>query len=113
MAYSGFWSKRMALYFRLLRFVKPYWGKLVLATIFMSLVAAANGATAFLVKPVLDQIFFEKNAAMLAIIPFGIIFLYLAKGVFDYLQAYLMGFVGQRVITDIRSLVFTSLQQQP
>lgn len=103
----------MALYFRLLRFVKPYWGKLVLATIFMSLVAASNGAAAFLVKPVLDQIFFEKNAAMLAIIPFGVILLYLAKGLFDYLQAYLMGFVGQRVITDIRSLVFRRLQQQP
>jgi ATP-binding cassette, subfamily B, bacterial MsbA len=103
----------MALYLRLLQFVKPYWGKLVFATIFMSLVAASNGAAAFLVKPVLDQIFFEKNAAMLAIIPFGIIFLYLAKGVFDYLQAYLMGFVGQRVITDIRALVFSRLQQQP
>ncbi|MEO0250262.1 MAG: lipid A export permease/ATP-binding protein MsbA [candidate division WOR-3 bacterium] len=103
----------MALYLRLLRFVKPYWVKLLLATIFMSLVAASNGAAAFLVKHVLDQIFFEKNAAMLAVIPFGIIFLYLAKGVCDYLQAYLMGFVGQRVITDIRSLVFSRLQQQP
>ncbi|MBP1729590.1 MAG: phospholipid-lipopolysaccharide transporter [Deltaproteobacteria bacterium] len=103
----------MALYFRLLQFVKPYMVKLVFATVFMSLVAASNGAAAFLVKPVLDQIFFEKNAAMLAIIPFGVIFLYLAKGLFDYLQAYLMGFVGQRVITDIRSLVFNRLQQQP
>jgi len=109
----GFLSKPMALYFRLLQFVKPYMVKLVFATVFMSLVAASNGAAAFLVKPVLDQIFFEKNAAMLAIIPFGVIFLYLAKGLFDYLQAYLMGFVGQRVITDIRSLVFNRLQQQP
>ena len=103
----------MALYFRLLRFVKPYWGKLLLASIFMSLSASANGATAFLVKPVLDKIFFEKNGTMLVIIPFGIILLYLCKGVFDYLQAYLMGFVGQRVITDIRNLLFMHLQQQP
>jgi subfamily B ATP-binding cassette protein MsbA len=103
----------MALYFRLLRFVKPYWGKLLLAAIFMSLSASANGATAFLVKPVLDKIFFEKNGTMLVIIPFGIIVLYLFKGIFDYLQAYLMGFVGQKVITDIRNLVFMHLQQQP
>ena len=73
----------MALYFRLLRFVRPYWGKLVLAAIFMSGSAATNGATAFLVKPVLDKIFFEKNGTMLVIIPFGIILLYLFKGVFD------------------------------
>jgi subfamily B ATP-binding cassette protein MsbA len=103
----------MALYFRLLRFVRPYWGKLVLAAIFMSGSAATNGATAFLVKPVLDKIFFEKNGTMLVIIPFGIILLYLFKGVFDYLQAYLMGFVGQKVITDIRNLLFMHLQRQP
>ncbi len=103
----------MALYLRLLRFVKPYSGKLALAAIFMSLSASSNGATAFLVKPVLDKIFFEKNGSMLVIIPFGIILLYLLKGVFDYLQAYLMGFVGQKVITDIRNLLFMHLQRQP
>jgi subfamily B ATP-binding cassette protein MsbA len=103
----------MALYLRLLQFLKPYRGKLVLASIFMSLVAASNGATAFAVKPVLDQIFIEKNSSMLVMIPFGIILLYFLKGVFDYFQAYLMGFVGQKVITDIRNLVFSRLQRQP
>jgi subfamily B ATP-binding cassette protein MsbA len=103
----------MALYLRLLQFLKPYRGKLVLASIFMSLVAASNGATAFAVKPVLDQIFIEKNSSMLVMIPFGVILLYFLKGVFDYFQAYLMGFVGQKVITDIRNLVFSRLQRQP
>ncbi len=103
----------MALYFRLLRFVKPYWGKLLLAAIFMSGSAATNGATAFLVKPVLDKIFFEKNGTMLVIIPIGIILLYFTKGIFDYFQAYLMGFVGQKVITDIRNVLFMHLQRQP
>ena len=103
----------MALYGRLLEFLKPYWLKLVLAMVFMSLVAAMNGLTAFVVKPVLDNIFFEKNAQMLYLIPVGVILLYLVKGIFEYLQAYLMGYVGQRVITDIRNLVFSSLQRQP
>lgn len=103
----------MALYRRLLEFLKPYWLKLVLAMVFMSLVAATNGLTAFIVKPVLDKIFFEKNAEMLYLIPVGVILLYLVKGAFEYLQAYLMGYVGQRVITDIRNLVFRSLQRQP
>jgi subfamily B ATP-binding cassette protein MsbA len=103
----------MALYLRLLQFVKPYWPKLVLAMIFMSLVAASNGLTAFIVKPVLDKIFFEKNAALLYIIPFGVVLIYFCKGLFEYLQAYLMGYVGQKVITDIRNLVFNCLQRQP
>jgi ATP-binding cassette, subfamily B, bacterial MsbA len=103
----------MVLYLRLLKFLKPYWTKLLFAMIFMSLVAATNGLTAFIVKPVLDKIFFEKNASMLYLIPFGVILLYLFKGVFEYLQAYLMGYVGQKVITDIRNLIFVCLQKQP
>lgn len=103
----------MALYLRLLQFVKPYWFKLALAMLFMSLVAGTNGLSAFIVKPVLDKIFFEKNADMLVIIPFGVVLIYFSKGLFEYLQAYLMGYVGQKVVNDIRNLVFRSLQRQP
>ncbi|MGD0229387.1 MAG: lipid A export permease/ATP-binding protein MsbA [Syntrophorhabdales bacterium] len=103
----------MALYLRLLKFVQPYWVKLGLAMAFMSLVAGTNGLTAYLVQPVMDKIFFEKNAKLLMLIPFGIVILYLAKGIFDYLQAYLMGFVGQKIITDMRNMVFKHLQMQP
>lgn len=103
----------MELYLRLLKFLKPYRIKLLFAMICMSLMAATNGATAFLVKPFLDKIFFEKNATMLYMIPAGVILLYLFKGVFDYLQAYLMGYVGQKIITDIRNLLFNCLQRQP
>jgi subfamily B ATP-binding cassette protein MsbA len=81
--------------------------------IFMALVASTNGLTAYIVKPVLDNIFFEKNALMLNVIPFGVILLYLLKGIFDYFQAYLMGFVGQKVITDLRDEIFNALQKQP
>lgn len=103
----------MALYLRLLKFLRPYWVKLVFAMVFMSFVGSTGGLTAYLVQPVMDKIFFEKNSAMLLVIPFGLILLVLAKGVCDYLQAYLMGFVGQKVITDIRNLVFKRLQTQP
>jgi len=103
----------MALYLRLLKYVKPYWVKLLLAMIFMAMVSASNGLTAFIVKPVLDKIFFEKNASMLLIVPVGIILLYLAKGVCDYFQSYLMGYVGQKVVTDIRNVLFRALQSQP
>jgi subfamily B ATP-binding cassette protein MsbA len=103
----------MALYLRLLRFLRPYWVKLAFAMAFMSLVAATSGLTAYLVQPVMDKIFFEKNGRLLVLIPFGVVLLYLARGVFDYLQAYLMGFVGQKIITDIRNLVFKRLQLQP
>ena len=103
----------MGLYLRLLKFLRPYWAKLVLAMVFMSFVGSFDGLQAYLVAPVMDKIFFEKNSAMLLIIPVGVVLLVLTKGIFDYLQAYLMGFVGQKVIADIRNLIFGRLQLQP
>ncbi len=103
----------MALYLRLLGFLKPYRVRLAFAMVFMALVAGTNGLTAYVVKPVLDNIFFEKNASMLVLIPFGVVLLYFAKGVFTYVQAYMMGYVGQKVVTDLRNLVFDRLQRQP
>ena len=103
----------MALYLRLLKFLRPYWLKLVLAMIFMSFVGSTSGLIAYLVQPVMDKIFYEKNSTMLLIIPSGIVLLFLAKGTCDYLQEYLMGFVGQKIIADIRNLVFKRVQIQP
>lgn len=103
----------MELYLRLLKFVKPYWLKLALAMGFMSLVGVSQPLTAYLVKPVLDQVFYERKGEMLVLISVGIVAIYLCKGIFDYLQAYFMGFVGQSVITDIRNVVFKRIQEQP
>lgn len=81
--------------------------------IFMALCSGSKSASAYLVKPVLDSIFFDKDMTKLYIMPAIIILLFLAKGVFEYLQAYFIGFVGQRVVTDIRNLLFVNMQKQP
>jgi subfamily B ATP-binding cassette protein MsbA len=103
----------MTLYRRILEFLKPYWKKLVIAMICMSIVSATTALYAYLVKYVIDDIFVKKDASMLYLMPFGVILLFFIKGLFFYLQAYFMGFIGQRVITNIRNLVFSSLQKQP
>jgi ATP-binding cassette, subfamily B, bacterial MsbA len=103
----------MTLYRRLLAFLKPYWKKLVIAMICMAVVSATSALYAYMVKNVIDDIFVKKDATMLYLIPFVVILLFFVKGLFFYLQAYFMGFIGQRVITTIRNLVFASLQKQP
>lgn len=103
----------MNLYLRLLRFAYPYKTKLILAMIFMSLCSGAQSFSAYLVKPVLDSIFFEKDMTKLYIMPGAVILLFLIKGTFEYVQGYFMGYVGQRVVTDIRNLVFYNMQKQP
>jgi subfamily B ATP-binding cassette protein MsbA len=123
----------MALYRRLLQLVKPYWLKLAFAMVFMIFVSLLTSAQAFLVKPAIDGVFFKKGGVppfiqniivqlglgdlllkkgmeMLLLLPIAIILLFLLKGAFDYGQAYLMNYVGLRVVADIRQKLYDHLQ---
>ncbi len=103
----------MNLYLRLLKFAWPYKTRLILAMTFMSLCSGAQSLSAYLVKPVMDYIFVNKDMTKLYIIPGLVVLLFLVKGIFEYLQGYFIGYVGQRVVTDIRELVFRNMQKQP
>jgi len=98
------------LYKRLLQFVKPYRMKLILAMICMVSVAICTAGSAWLVQPAMDKIFIDKSMQMLFIIPLLIVGLYLVKGIFFYGQSYLMNYVGQRIVADLREKLYHHLQ---
>jgi subfamily B ATP-binding cassette protein MsbA len=75
--------------------------------VFVSLLTAAQ---AFLVKPALDDVFLKKDVRILFLLPIAIVVLFLLKGVFDYGQAYLMNFVGLRIVADMREKLYNHLQ---
>ncbi len=101
----------MKTYRRLLKLVTPYWKRLVIAMICMVGVSAITPILAYLVKPVLDDIFINKNVKMLKLLPLVIIALYLMKGLFNYGYVYLMNWVGNRVIMDLRNSLYAHLQK--
>ena len=103
----------MHLYRRLLRFVKPYRPRLALAMALMLIVGVMNGGYAYLMKLVMGDILINKRADMLVPVALAIISMVTLKGVFDYFQTYFMASVGQRVVTDLRRLVFDRVQRQP
>ncbi len=100
----------ITIYRRMLTYVRPYVPRLGLAMVFMILASSFQGAVAFLVKPALDDIFINKDATRLALIPFLVLAVYLLKGFFEFAQSYLMSGVGQRVIRDIRDHLYRHLQ---
>jgi subfamily B ATP-binding cassette protein MsbA len=100
----------LTIYRRMLEYVRPYAGRLLLAMLFMVCVSAFHGSIALLVKPALDDIFIKKDASRLALIPLLVLGVYLAKAVFEFSQAFLMSGVGQRVIRDIRERLYRHLQ---
>ena len=97
-------------YRRLLEYVKPLWLPLLLSIIFMIIFSLLTSATAFLVKPALDDIFLKQDIVMLKLLPLGLILLFICKGVANFLQAYFIGYVGNRIVTNIREEVFNHLQ---
>jgi subfamily B ATP-binding cassette protein MsbA len=99
------------LYRRLLSQVRPYWKRLLGAMSLMVVVAGASSAMAYMVKPVMDDIFVAKDRAMLTMVPLAVIILYAVKGVCSYGQNYLMQFVGQRIITQYRIDLYAHLQR--
>jgi subfamily B ATP-binding cassette protein MsbA len=103
-------AQSLSLYRRVLNFVKPYWGKLLLAMGCMLFVSLFTAGQAFLVQPALDDIFLKKDEKMLVLLPIGIILLFLLKGIFDYVQAYLMNYVGLRIVADMREKLYNHLQ---
>ena len=101
----------MHIYRRLLAYLSPYYGKLTLAGFCMVGVALLTASLAYLVKPALDEIFFNKQLRMLYLIPAVVILVYVLKGVCDFGQYYLMSYVGQSVIRDLRAEMFAKLEQ--
>ena len=98
---------------RLVRYLKPYRIRLGAAFACSGLVAAFSGAYAWLVKPVLDEIFINKNESLLLILPLALFAVAVLKSVFNYGQNYLMNYVGNQVITDIRQQLFGKLIRLP
>ncbi len=98
---------------RLMLLAKPHWVKFLIALLCMMGVGAATSSMAFLVKPVLDEIFLKKNEAAINWLPFLIILVYFVKGACTYAQNLLMSFIGQRVIADLRASLYRRIQTQP
>jgi len=96
----------MKLYLRLLDFLKPYRWMLAGAFACSAMVALMTAAYAWLVRPVLDDVFIRKDSTMLMILPITIIVVAFLKGVFNYGQAYLIRYIGNRIIADIRKNLY-------
>lgn len=91
--------------------VRPYSWRLAAATLCMGLVAAATAMNAWLMEPVLDQVFVEKNLEMLYVIPGVVVAVAVIKGFSSYGQSVLMTGVGQRIIADLQVAMFSHLMR--
>jgi ATP-binding cassette, subfamily B, bacterial MsbA len=99
-------------YLRLLRYLRPYvWPWFVAAVVAMLLFSASTGVLPLLVERVFDDIFADKDAFALRVLPFVIIGVFLFRGATSFVQNYLMDLVGQRIICDLRDELNVHIQR--
>lgn len=99
--------------FRIIQIIKPYRNRLILAMVSMVVVAGLSALQAYMVKPLLDEIFFKKDRLMLNLLPLALMLLFLVKGVFYYCYSYFMERVGQGIILDLRKKIYDHIQNLP
>lgn len=99
----------MNLYLRILKFIRPYLGRLIAAGFCTVMTAAANLYVPWIVRDVIDKVFQNKDSDLLNLISLGIVVIFFARGIFYYGQSYLMNYVGESIVIDVRGIVYCKL----
>ncbi len=89
--------------------IHRYFGWLVLAVLCMALMAAATAFSAWLMEPVVNEVFIGENRDMLWPLGAVVFATFLVKGLANYSQSMLMSFVGLRIIADTQNRLYAHL----
>lgn len=92
--------------------VRPYTGKLVLALILMALASGSQALSAWLMKPIVNEIFVERNADMLIWVAAAVFSAFTIKGLAQFGQSAMMSWLGLRVIADLQMRLHSHLSRQ-
>jgi ATP-binding cassette subfamily B protein len=96
---------------RMLEYVKPYKGYVVLAILLNIFVAALGPIRPYLTMIAIDDYIGGKNVNGLLMISLGLLGLLLFQGVIQYLLTYYTQYMGQKIIYDLRMKVFGHVQK--
>ncbi|MGC8938422.1 MAG: ABC transporter ATP-binding protein, partial [Thermodesulfovibrio sp.] len=104
------WIDDLAVFWRL---IKEHRLRLLLALVCGFAISGINGAIAWSVKPAMDQIFVKKSSEYLYLITFGVVILFTLRGVFTFLNNYLMNSIGAKIVKNIRDMIYEKLLKLP
>lgn len=90
-------------------YYKEYVWQFAIAILGMIMASIGTAVSAWLVKPVLDYIFVEKNETLLYLLPYAIIAIYFIKSLGVYLQVYFTAYIGQDMVRRFRYKLLDNL----
>ncbi len=105
---SGFSAYR-----RLLGYIRPYRGQFILGVLGAILFAATMASFALFVRSFGDGTFVHRDPRTIVWVPLGLVGLFFLRGVGDFTQTYFMGYVGRRIVSQMRRDVFRRILNLP
>ena len=98
--------KDLELYLRLLGYVRPYWGTASISVLGLLMSAALEPVLPALMQPLIDKSLIQRHDTSLWQVPLFIVMAFVLKGGADYIANVSSQTVAQKVIADLRGLVF-------
>ena len=84
-------------------------GYFLLAVIGMIIFAASDAAFAYLMKPLMDDGFIDRDPTIIKLIPVAIILIFVVRMVAIFMRSYCMDYIGRNVINSLRKMMFEKL----
>lgn len=94
---------------RYLPYIKEYKVQYFLVLIGIILTVSATAATAYIMKPLMDDLFISKEESMLYIIPSGLVGIYFFKAIGRYVQSVYMNYIGQHIVSRFREILLEKI----
>ena len=108
-----FSNSSLSIYFRLLTFVKKYWLTLAIGVFATILASAISALIIWSVKPIINKGLIAHNTHFLTLLPFLIIGIFIAQGIFNFISNYSISRVGRTVVMEFRQRIFKHLMLLP
>ena len=100
-------------YKRLLKFVQKYWAIFVLGIIGTTLLSLIDAAFTWMVKPIINRGFINRDVVFIKWLPLIVIFVFLLRGIAGFISNYFINRVARNVVMSFRRLIFDKLLQLP
>jgi ATP-binding cassette, subfamily B, bacterial MsbA len=100
-------------YKRLLSYAWLYSSVFMLAVVGMAVVAATEAGMAWIIKPMLDGTFVQKDPDVIRWLPFAFMGIFIVRGLGGFVSTYGMEHVGRNIIRDMRKQMFARLMCLP
>ena len=90
-------------------YLRPHRWLLAKAVFWMAIAAATTGAMAKLMEPIIDEIFQNRNQAMLFPVAAGVLIAFGMRGLSTYFHSVQMNQIGQSIVADIQRQMYAHL----